>query len=309
MSAAKQQLAVYGDSVTWGQGLLGGQKFTSMIAADLNLHVNMNAHSGARNGIGDNQNLTSCGSESPFSYPTTVQQIENDSGNPDLTPLVIVDGGINDVQVTTILSPFTSPADLKQLIKVHCHDDIVTLFRDYLLKRYTSDSTRFVLTSYFPIFSHSSDFGRIFSFLPEIGIALPVSLQSESNQREFAFSSVDNALLFWTESTMRLKQAVADIGLARVFFAEIPFTAAHSMFTDDSWLFNVHFKGLELVPEDPVAAVRKKECAVCYAGDSLKEFRCGLASAGHPNITGAQVFHNTIQDLLGKRGSETYEKV
>lgn len=300
MATGKQQLAVYGDSVTWGQGHLDKQKFTSMIAKELDLEIHMNAHSGARNGIGDSQNLTSCGRESPFSYPTTVQQIEDDSGNPALTSVVIVDGSINDVQVTTILSPFTHTADLIQLIKVHCHDDIVALFHDYLLKRYTSKSTQFIVTSYFPIFSKISDFKQIFHFLPEIGIAFPTSLRSKANEEVFASGSVDNALLFWTESTSMLSQAVRDIGNPRVRFADIPFKPENAMFTQDSWLFNVHFDGVVLVPEDFVIDERKKECATCYAGDPFKIFRCGLASAGHPNVTGANMFYEVISGMLGR---------
>src|ERR1051325_9082990 len=150
-------VVVYGDSVTWGQGHTDGHKFESQVASALGATVKMMAHSGATIGRGDTQ-TGSCGPESPNHYPTILQQLAGASDDPDRAAVVIVDGGINDIGVSTILSPITSNKFLRNVTRRYCHDDMVFLLTQ-VLARYQSASTRIVVTSYFPVFSTKSDFG------------------------------------------------------------------------------------------------------------------------------------------------------
>src|SRR4051794_34449706 len=101
---ADKNVVVYGDSVTWGQGHKDGNKFANQVASALGATVKMIAHSGATIGRGDAQ-TGSGGPESPNHYPTILQQLAAASDDPDQAAVVIVDGGINDIGVPTILSP------------------------------------------------------------------------------------------------------------------------------------------------------------------------------------------------------------
>ena len=117
---------VYGDSVTWGQGHKDGNKFATQVASALGATVKMIAHSGATIGRDDAQ-TGSCGPESPNHYPTILQQLATASDDPDQAALVIVDGGINDIGVPTILSPITSNKYLRNVTRRYCHDDMLFL--------------------------------------------------------------------------------------------------------------------------------------------------------------------------------------
>ena len=292
-----KSVVVYGDSVTWGQGHKDENKFANQVADALGAGVTMVAHSGATIGRGDTQ-TGRCGPEAPNPYPTILQQLATASDDPNQAAVVIVDGGINDIGVLTIVSPLTPNKHLKNLTRRYCHDDMVFLLTQ-VLARYTSASTRIVVTSYFPIFSTKSDFRRVLTFLHGLGIAPPPTLRAEVEQRAFAFRSIELALLFWDESRARLASAVSDVGSNRVVFANVPYQEENAMFADHPWLFNVHLQGGRLVPEDDVISVRHEQCIKCHADDPFGISACDIASAGHPNRPGADQFAKTILEALG----------
>jgi lysophospholipase L1-like esterase len=295
---ADSQLVVFGDSVEWGQGLLDGQKFSSQLAKRLSLTVNMQAHSGATIGIGD-AHAGRCGPEVPLHYPTVVQQVQGFQGDPASVSWILVNGGINDISIEVILNPLTHDDRLRFLIQKHCHDDMLALLK-MILARFNNPATRIVVTGYFPIFSSKSDLAKILPFLSAISIAVPPQLADELSQR-FARESVDNAMIFWKESRTQLQAAVADLQSSRVVFVDAPFTEDNSMFTDSSWLFNVHFMidPFGLQPEDAVAADRRKACVQCHPLDPFAQAVCFIASAGHPNPTGANAYFTAIAGALG----------
>ena len=295
---ADSQLVVFGDSVEWGQGLLGEQKFSSQLATKLALTVNVQAHSGATIGIGDNHR-GQCGPEVPLHYPTIVQQVQGFQGDPASVSLILVDGGINDIGVETILNPLVSDDRLRFLVKRYCHDEMTTLLKT-ILGRFNNPATKIVVTGYFPIFSPKSDLAKILPFLSAISIAVPPQFAEELGQR-FASESVDNAMIFWNESRAQLQAAVADIQSPRVTFVDAPFTEDNAMFTDTSWLFNVHFAAdpFGLQPEDPAAGDRHAACIKCFPFNPFEQGVCFIASAGHPNPTGASVYFKAIAGALG----------
>lgn len=290
-------VVVYGDSVTWGQGHVDQDKFANQVARALRATTVMTAHSGATIGRGDNQ-TGGCGPEAPDHYPTILQQLERATDDPDQASVVIVDGGINDVSVTTILSPFTSKKHLRNVTRQYCYEDLKFLLTQ-MLARYQSAKTQIVVTSYFPIFSSMSDFGEVLTYLPALAIAPPTDLLAAADRHAFALRSVQLALLFWHQSRARLKSAVADIGSERVLFADVPYQEENAMFAPNPWLFNVHLKDGRLAPEDDVIAARHEQCVRCHPNDPFGVFACSLASAGHPNHAGADQFAKTILQVLG----------
>jgi hypothetical protein len=76
------------------------------------------AHSGATIGVGDTETADPVDGEVPTSYPTILQQCDLFTGLRDKVDLVLMDGGMNDVDVTTILNPF-NPANLDELLELH----------------------------------------------------------------------------------------------------------------------------------------------------------------------------------------------
>jgi lysophospholipase L1-like esterase len=291
-------LVVFGDSVTWGQGHPDSEKFTTQVAAALSLDVAMRAHSGAVIGV-NNQETGSCRPEAPHHTPTILQQVAANTDDPNNTALVVSNGGINDIGVQYILNPFTSDDGLKSKVEEYCFNDMFTLLRT-VLARFQNNEARIVVTSYFPIFSPKSDFKLILDYISHgLFIAPSPAMTSRAEIEAFVFRSVHLAMLFWTESRKQLRAAVDATHSSRVFFADVPFTEDNAMFVKDTaWLYNVHLEGGVLVAEDPLADSRRGDCKLCHPNDPIQQAGCNLASAGHPNIPGANAFAKTILDVL-----------
>src|SRR5712671_5158526 len=133
------RMVTFGDSVTWGQGLLDPQKLHTIIATHLGFapaETLLVAHSGAIIGAdaADRPDPRLHG-EVPHPFPTILQQITR-YNTPDTVVLIIINGGINDVGVTTILNPLTSVAKLQHLTDNACRVDLQTLLRA-VLQRFT----------------------------------------------------------------------------------------------------------------------------------------------------------------------------
>src|SRR5712691_10496217 len=111
-----KSVIVFGDSVTWGQGFFPDQKFAKHVTDALGVELRMHAHSGAVIGV-NNHETGSCPPEAPRHTPTILQQIAVNSDDPDQAALVLLDGGINDISVQYILSPFTSDQGLKARVE------------------------------------------------------------------------------------------------------------------------------------------------------------------------------------------------
>jgi hypothetical protein len=171
-----------------------------------------------------------------------------------------------------------------------------------VLARFQNNTTRIVVTSYFPIFSPKSDFKLLLDYLSHgLFIAPSPAMTSRAQVEAFAIRSVHLAMLFWTESRKQLRAAVNATGSSRVFFADVPFTEDNAMFVKDTaWLYNVHLEGGGLVAEDPLAESRKADCKLCHPADWIQQAGCDVASAGHPNVLGANAFAKTILGVLPK---------
>jgi len=291
-----KSVVVFGDSVTWGQGFFPNQKFAKHVADALGAELRLHAHSGAVIGV-NNHESGSCPPEAPRHTPTILQQLASNTDDPDEATLILLDGGINDISVQYILSPFTSDQGLKAKVERYCFEDMLTLLRA-AIARFQNPRTNIIVTSYFPIFSPQSDFHRVLEYLSHgLFIAPPPAMMARAEEERFAIRSVELAMLFWQESRKQLRAAVDATRTDRVRFADVPFTEANAMFAPEPWLFNVHLEGLELKPEDPVATSRREDCERCHPNNPFDRSACDIASAGHPNFFGAEAFAKTILAL------------
>src|ERR1700743_2929017 len=112
---ANSRIVTLGDSVSWGQGLLPQHKFANLVAATFGASTSGNnfmmAHSGAIIGATKPGTTTSTNPEIPAPSPMIIDQVSQVQA-PETADLVLVMGGINDVNITTIFDPFTPLADL-----------------------------------------------------------------------------------------------------------------------------------------------------------------------------------------------------
>ena len=102
-------LVTIGDSVHWGQGLRREHKLHAIVEAEVHrahpglVHY-LGAHSGAIIGIGAVVQRAGVHGEVPVAYPTITNQVDAFPGDPADVLAVLVNGGINDVDIRTILN-------------------------------------------------------------------------------------------------------------------------------------------------------------------------------------------------------------
>src|SRR5882724_10507856 len=127
-------LLVIGDSVLWGQGLIDAHKSASLLAGHLHAEMKMIAHSGANIGIRDpHENLVLPG-EVPCSCPSIQEQIQSFTGDTAHVGWVLMNGGINDVDVRRILSPLHPQFDLDRNTRKYCGQDMFALLQQVMDK-------------------------------------------------------------------------------------------------------------------------------------------------------------------------------
>ena len=302
---AAMHIVVLGDSVAWGQGLTEEQKFYSLVGTKLANgsppQLTVLAHSGAIIGVGVEKNIAPASGEVPASYPTILQQCQAVTTDPQQVDLVLLNGGINDVDVHFILNPLTDPGDLRDLIVQYCYRDTSLLLLE-VARKFSNPKTRIVFTCYFPILSQQSEFKLLPAYLLLHGITVPPFLVPVS---DLAFGRpVANCRQFWTESTAQFEKAIAEVnaglgGEPRLFLARAPFEDENAALAPKAWLWGINW---DLSVQDPVQNSRHAACDI-YEPDIIQRQLCYRASVGHPNIMGAEQFANAICAVL--QGAET----
>lgn len=292
-------MAVLGDSVAWGQGLLPAHKYSTLVATALGVAAGpeIYAHSGAvidpTGSLGST--VAPCSrisSEIPLSAPTIRAQVKT-VANPQTVDLVLLNGGINDVDIRRILNPLTRTGELAHWIQSDCYVGMKILLGE-AVQTFTSPSARIVVTGYYPILSDQSDRSLIKDFLSLFGIALPFNLAPDPLLTRIT----QLCLQFWHQSDQALAKAASETATQlnwqnRLIYVSGPLTETNSAFAPSPMLFQPA-NGLN--PADEVAADRRVACDRCYTDplDIAAHEACRLASVGHPNVQGAQAFANAI---------------
>ena len=323
-----------GDSIMWGQGLAEPQKFSfrarDWLADRMGVPATLSvfARSGAIIGAGPSGDEPNCfvAGELPDSNPTVWLQANVAAGNPQRSgcilptrpavpaldvDLVLVDGGINDIEVTKILDP-TAPS-MATLVNQFCETRM-----DWLLTNLPAlfPNAKFVVTGYFPIVSTQSDLKEIGILLAALGlVAGTIVGNSVGGPLGAATGATDGAIL-GAAATPVLRDALAsrsatfhslvsaalqrsvDRANARVkrndfAFAEPGFGPANSYAAPDTWLFKV-------AEEDPARAGRVPACRAAYGTLTLdpERMKCWNASMGHPTPRGAEAYFASVTRAL-----------
>lgn len=294
-----------GDSIIWGQGLLDADKFTTKLTAWINQYhpdkhafKEVLAHSGAVIGVGSTTHVKPVNGEVPKAFPSILQQCAAFAGDPADVDLVIVNGGINDLGVQYIFSPFTDAEELADTTDRFCRLDLTALLIA-IANRFPNPAARILVPGYYPVLSGKSDLLRIPTILPLFGVTLPSFVFPHNPLAKV----VSNSLLFWHKSTEAMSSAVAAanaaVGGQRIHFVDAGFAEENSAFGPSPWVYAIR---ADLSPQDSVIASRRASC-LTDEHDLLQREFCFRASVGHPNIAGADAIFRALypkmQQLYG----------
>lgn len=298
-------ILVLGDSIQWGQGLLPKQKFHTQVAKfigskhpNFKVHTQVLAHSGAIIGVCKNKKERPLNGEIPTDNPTILQQAAM-AINPNNVDLVLVDGGINDINVRTIISPLTSKSTIIEKSKKHCHDHMKMLLKELIKFK----KAKIIVTGYYPMVTHESDLLALTLLLAALGLAVagPGGLIVGGLTGSLIKDKMaSNCRTFAKNANADLKAAVDEVnkslkGQKRIFLAIPPFGPKNAIFAPSTWLWGLN----GFSPQDPVAKSRSTSCS--KAGSKRTNIpMCKIASLGHPNPTGAKAYAKVITQLIQK---------
>lgn len=290
-----------GDSVVWGQGLLPNEKFDRLVQQALSprypggVTLEPLAHSGAVIGATGASGTPQAG-EVPVARPTIIEQCDGFADSPDTVDLVLLNGGINDVGVATILNPFAQFPSLDVRVIHGCHDGMLALLKKVIAK-FSKPACKILVTDYYPILSGQSDPIGVTKLLSLFAIAVPAFIDRDL---DFINPVISRCEAFFNDSTQQLRQAIADAADPRIVFVPSGFTDANAVFVPGTSLLWGLDLDDDLSPEDPVAATRRPQCELAYPNPLQLPEReiCFRASAGHPNVQGAAQFSRQILAVL-----------
>ena len=309
------RMMVLGDSIQWGQGLSEINKIHSLVEKAIrqkhgNIGVykaseDVRAHSGAIIGAGVQDGGNSYYGEVPCRYPTIITQISKDD-KPETVDFILMDGGINDVGVTTILDPTTSISDLKSLTRKHCYEDMYKLLKDITSKY---KNAKIVVTGYYQIVSNKTDTTVLDGLLLALGLCIAGisgGVAALVLDKIAIDAIIKNCKTFADYSKECLSKAVDEVnkisGHGTVYLAIPQFTENNAVFASDPWIFGID---KDLTPQDdPTVADARRRAVEAANLDSMDEFMGIRASAGHPNPKGAQKYAEEVIKLLLGSGEE-----
>jgi hypothetical protein len=303
-------IVAVGDSVMWGQGLSEGNKFTTKVGEWLksalgksSVLVHRVAHSGAVTYPDASEQATEntiLPGEVPSSNPSIGYQITNlvQAKVPPLeVDLVLVDGCINNVGVTSILNPFKSEGELRGATRAFCTAGMINILTDAARK---FPNAKVIVNGYFPIVSQQSNLASVVALWLGLGILSgglippdPVvagGITAGYRERAAVLSEV-----FFNESTNSLQSAVNNmnalpppLGGNRFRYAALPVNSGHAYSAPNTWLWLIPARG---IVEDEVFDARSAACNTHQSGN----LKCYGASMGHPNVQGAQAYTDAIK--------------
>lgn len=337
-------MVVLGDSVAWGQGLRDADKYSTLVAQWLEQQLGrpvaswMFAHSGAV--IGPDPSDSSAPllpQEVPTNCPSVMAQLGGVAGyfanHPPIDAvhdapvttrevgLVLVDGGINDVNVRDILTMDPSILRPERWIRGLARERCVERIGQVLLPEVLAafPNAQVVVTGYYAIVSEDSRLGDLERFLHDLGV---VGLPADAGIDELVRKKLaGQCSAFCDETTRGLRDVVPQAEPLRVVasssssasgartagpvlatpqgttrqaphrahFVDCGLTASQAFGASDTVLWGVP-------ASDPIAGEREQDCRAL--GGSPEYLMCLEASAGHPNRDGARLIAARITRTL-----------
>jgi lysophospholipase L1-like esterase len=272
-----------GDSVVWGQGLAHEHKTATILARHLRAELRMLAHSGAKIGIRDSYSVTMPSGEIPCFFPTILQQLHSVPNDASDIDWVLLNGGINDVEIQRVFNPMVPQYELELHTRNYCGRDMLTLLRR-VTRRF--EKALVLVLGYYPGLSHQSrpeGVERLYSLVHGTQF-VPVH-----EPELFRHEIVEHCLRFWRLSNGLLRGAVEHVnreaGKTRAVFVDSGMAEANAAYAPQSLLWELDLSDPEKAP-DEMAEERRRAAETVTTGP-LQRQQCWLSSAGHPNIAGA----------------------
>jgi hypothetical protein len=295
-------LLVIGDSVVWGQGLAEEHKTASILARHLGAKMEMLAHAGAKIGLRDSYTVTMPSGEVPCFFPTILQQLQGFRGDRADVRWVLMNGGINDVEIQRVFNPMVPQYELELHTRNYCGRDFLMLLRS-ILQRFRH--AQVLVLGYYPALSHQSrreGVEMLYSLVHGVRFA-PVS-----EPDLFREAVVEHCLRFWRLSSGLLRGAVESVNregrAARAIFVDSGMREANAAYAPQSLLWELDLSDPERAPDE--AAEARQAAAELVATGPLQMRQCQLSSAGHPNVAGAAgMAQQCIEALKAAKRSST----
>ncbi|GMV96458.1 MAG: hypothetical protein AMXMBFR83_08240 [Phycisphaerae bacterium] len=303
-------LAAIGDSVVWGNGLREPDKFTALVAGEIQRRTRrrvirrVHAISAARilPQPGDVICPVSCNGEVQTATTPILTQVDLIE-SPGRVDLLLMDGCSNDVGITTILSHRTDDADLAERTERACGEAMRTLLGK---ARAAVPQAPIVVTGYYPIVSPETT-------PPELLVLL--NARGERNDEpnaDLVAQSAEQSRIFLRIAHAGIMRAVAAVAAESagppILFVDPGFSDSNALFAGQTLLWGLtadHVqpeaanRGLTLFPEDPLADVR---AVGCFNNRLIDLVSCLYASVGHPNPAGARRYAQAILSALEGQG-------
>jgi hypothetical protein len=278
-----KSLLVIGDSVVWGQGLAYEHKTASILAKHLGAEIKMLAHSGAKIGIRDSYTVTMPSAEVPCFFPTILQQLQEFNGDPASVQWVLMNGGINDVEIQRVFNPMIPQYELELHIRNYCGRDLLAILQQATQK---FRNARTLVLGYYPALSHLSRPEGVESLYSLVhGVRFAPLFDADL----FRYELVEHCLRFWKLSTGLFRSAVASVnreaGSQRAIFVDSGMEEANAAYAPQSLLWECESNDPNRAPDE---AVPERRVAYELVGaDDLQKNQVLLSAVGHPNIAGA----------------------
>ena len=338
------QMLVLGDSIMWGQGLKPEQKFTWRIKCWLQektgreVQTRIEAHSGAllAGASSTPPRFKSNDGEVNLPFPTINEQVDNAlrfyGESRSKVDLILVDGCVNDVDVSNLLNAGTTTEWMRERITTSCHAGMHDL-----LRRITDSfpNAHVVVTGYYRMISSDTEDNAFIRLLVK-KLNSGRAAAERMTYKEMREKLITLSELWYKVSTWELSEAVrkvnAELGerslSPRVMFVEIEFWPEHSFSASNTLLWNFMFGSTNLSgfrkiiialtlgtaaykPNDDVRESRVRSCNDTFkAPKGQKETEpekrdrknrlliCRYASLGHPNQMGALIYAEAIKGKL-----------
>jgi hypothetical protein len=278
-----KNLLVIGDSVVWGQGLAYEHKTASILAKHLGAEIKMLAHSGAKIGIRDSYTVTMPSAEVPCFFPTILQQLQEFNSDPASVQWVLMNGGINDVEIQRVFNPMIPQYELELHIRNYCGRDLLAILQQATQK---FRNARTLVLGYYPALSHLSRPKGVESLYSLVhGVRFAPLFDADLFRHEL----VEHCLRFWKLSTGLFRSAVASVnreaGSQRAIFVDSGMEEANAAYAPQSLLWECESNDPNRAPDE---AVPERRVAYELVGaDDLQKNQVLLSAVGHPNNAGA----------------------
>ena len=283
------EMAVLGDSVTWGSGLPEEDKFWKLVRGWLearlgrSVHSQVLAHSLAVIAPDPAKDaVPPAWGEIRFQHPSITYEALSDPRLNDPGPaaidLVLVDGGINDLGPFNLLLPWHSPDWVREQAAEHCGRKMKNLLLP-MLDRFPK--ARVAVTGYYPIVSSLTSFAGVLApFLPFRRRLIELSA---------AWRQATDEWLGWAVQEANLH---ASGPKPRVLYAPAAFGPENCYGAPDSYLWTL---GEAITDGSPVGKRRRSECRRLKPLDPI----CPIDMAFHPNRKGARAYADAVIQTVG----------